>query len=81
MGPVTHFLGIKFDTMRNNNNSLSIYTLQLAYINTLIQTTNLQSSNAVPTPYRNGFPADSIKPPTTLANDKILLQMRIIVGS
>ena len=81
MGPVTHFLGIKFDSFWDNNNSLSIYMSQPAFIDALIQTTNLQSANPTSTPYRNGFPVNSIKLPTTPASKSTILQMRRIVGS
>ena len=81
MGPVTHFVGIKFDSIRDNNNSLSIYMSQPSFIDTLVQSTNLESANSSPTPYCSGFPVDSIKTPSNQATNKTILQMRRIVGS
>ena len=81
MEQVTHFLGIKFDSICNNNNSLSIYMSQPAFIDTLLQTTGLQSSNSSLTPYCSGFPVDSIKTPTQPASNTTILQMRLIIGS
>ena len=81
MGPVTHFLGIKFDCLCDNANNLNIYMSQTAFIDSLTETANLTNANAVTTPYHNGYPVDKIEPPPTPASPSAILQMQQLLGS
>ena len=81
MGTVTHFLGIKFDCIRNHDNNLNIYMSQTAFIDSLVHHSNLSSTNSVNTPYRSGYPVDTIPEPTSPSSPQQILQMRQLLGS
>ena len=81
MGPVTHFLGIKFDCLRDQHNNLTIYLSQTAFINTLTQLAKLENAITVNTPYRSGYPVDKIEPPPSNAHPSTILQMQQLMGS
>ena len=87
MGPVTHFLGHKFQWQQyqiDNKNHLRLHLSQTAYADHLVDLANLsQSSKPVLTPYRSGNPVDSIisKTPTKHEQQKLKDQMRQLVGS
>ena len=73
LGNVNHFLGIKFDWHRSQNN-LTAHLSQKAFIDNLSQEIGLdhESSKAPRTPYRSGLPIDSIpdQPMSSTARDK-----------
>ena len=87
MGPVTHFLGHKFQWQSyqiENENQLRLHLSQTAYADHLVDIARLsQSSKPVITPYRSGNPVDSITTQTTSKTQKQSLQdeMRQLVGS
>ena len=87
MGPVTHFLGHKFQWQPYSINSekhLRLHLSQTAYADHLVQMANLSdSAKPVITPYRSGNPVDSIIPktPTLKEKQKIQDEMRQLVGS
>ena len=92
MGPVTHFLGHKFQWQNYTINSdphLRLHLSQTAYAAHLVDIANLSnSSKPVYTPYRSGYPVDAILPtvnpqdPNTQPNKKALQDtMCQLVGS
>ena len=92
MGPVTHFLGHKFQWQNYTIDShphLRLHLSQTAYADHLVDIANLStSSKPVYTPYRSGYPVDSILPtanpqdPDTQPNKKTIQEtMRQLVGS
>lgn len=50
MGPVTYFLGIKFDCLRDQHNNLTIYMSQTTFIHTLTQLAKLENAITVNSP-------------------------------
>ena len=85
MGQVTHFLGLKFQ-WKQSANRLSAHISQEAFADTLIEQAGLThlSVTAHKTPYRSGYPVDSIKAdPTLTENQKMAIQAqyRSLVGS
>ena len=87
MGPVTHFLGHKFQWERytiNNETHLRAHVSQTAFTDNLINLANLNSAaKPVTTPYRSGFPVDAIIPkiPSPQHKKSLQLQFRQLVGS
>ena len=61
-GDIQWFLGIKFQTQRTKQDNVSILMSQSAFIDTLLQMTDLDKPhiNEPKTPYRIGYPIDSI---------------------
>ena len=84
MGTVTHFLGIRFQ-WRNNNGEVKVHMSQEAFSDQLIEQAGLSHDSATtnPTPYRAGYPVDSIKsPPEDLPyKEKLQQELRSYVGS
>jgi len=85
MGPVTHFLGLKFQ-WRQTKTMLKVHISQEAFADTLIQKAGLTrfSSTTTKTPYRSGYPVDKIPPDPTLTTQQkqaIEAQYRSLVGS
>ena len=64
MGKVTHFLGIKFQWQQTLTRT-SVHLSQQAFAENLIKDAGLDnaSSTITPTPFRSGFPVDSIISP------------------
>ena len=60
---VDFFLGIKFDCIRHNKDSVTIHLSQAAFCENLLIQQNLHEDqvNSVTSPYRSGFPIDKIK--------------------
>ena len=60
---VDFFLGIKFDCIRHNKDSVTIHLSQAAFCENLLIQQNLHEDqvNSVTSPYRSGFPIDRIK--------------------
>lgn len=87
MGPVSHFLGHKFQWQSYSINStphLRLHLSQTAYADHLVETAKLsQSSKPVITPYRSGNPVDSIiaKSSTPQQKESIQDEIRQLVGS
>ena len=83
-GPLDYFLGINFDCKQTPDGEVSILVTQEAFVDQLLTMTNLHdpSVNPVTTPYRSGFPVDSI-PVSSKTNpnqDKRTKQMQSIIG-
>ena len=57
---ITHFLGIKFQCTKDTNGDVTVFMSQQADITSLITQNNLLDANSVRTPYRSGYPIDSI---------------------
>ena len=75
MGNITHFLGMKFDCIRDQQNNLSVYLSQTAFIDTLANMAQVENANPVRSPYRSGYPVDKIPPPSTPVATHTILQM------
>ena len=84
MGPVSHFLGIKFQWKQEQNN-LSVHLSQEAFTETLLHQFEYDSEtiNTKPTPYRSGLPVDAIPDITlpTVKRHELETKLRSIVGS
>ena len=86
MGPVTHFLGHKFQWETysiNDSPQLRVHLSQTAYADNLASIAGLQdASKPVITPYRSGLPVDAITAPPPSPSDKATLkqQLRTLVG-
>ena len=80
MGQVSHFLGIRFQWRKHDDETISVHMSQEAFIDNLISEAGLQHDSATtkPTPFRSGLPIDSIKhvplPPTEFADLKQQIQ-------
>jgi hypothetical protein len=61
LGQVTQFLGVEF-TWEKQNNELTVTLSQQAFIETLVESWNLQNSSVkcINSPYRSGTPIDTI---------------------
>jgi deoxyuridine 5'-triphosphate nucleotidohydrolase len=61
-GQIGYFLGINFDCKRHDDGNVSIHLSQEAFIENLCQLANLDNENVNPTrtPYKSGYPVDSI---------------------
>jgi hypothetical protein len=83
-GQIGYFLGINFDCAKHNNGNVSILMNQEAFIENLVQVANLDGPvNEPKTPYRSGYPVDSIpkdKNNTPAQQAKITKDMQIILG-
>jgi len=85
MGQVSHFLGLKFQ-WKQSENRLRAHISQEAFADTIIEQAGLThlSVTAHKTPYRSGYPVDSIKEDTNLTESQkmaIQAQYRSLVGS
>ena len=82
---IDFFLGIKFDCTRHDDNTVTIHLSQQAFIENLLYTYDMHHDhiNAVKSPYRSGYPIDSI--PNEAYDDetqsKYTKQLQSIVGS
>lgn len=87
MGPVSNFLGHKFQWNKyqeNNTDHLRVHLYQSAYVDNLLDIVKLgQSSKSIITPYCSGRPVDSILEIPVHPDQKANLQnqMRSMVGS
>ena len=61
-GQIGYFLGINFDCTRHDDNNVTIHLSQEAFIDNLCEMAGLSSDavNTVQTPYKSGYPVDSI---------------------
>ena len=84
MGQVSHFLGIRFQ-WRQSNSEIQVHLSQQAFTENLINQAGLDNPAVTTnlTPYRSGYPIDSIKPIKTNKNEKAQLEqeLRSYVGS
>jgi len=84
MGQVSHFLGIRFQ-WRQTKENLQVHLSQQAFTENLIQQAGLdnQSSSTNLTPYRSGYPVDSIKniKMNSTEKEKLEHELRSYVGS
>ena len=85
MGTVTHFLGIRFQ-WRQTPSHTQVHLSQEAFIDALLQQYGLHniSTKSNPTPYRSGYPVDSITNDTNMTDQQALIvqaKYRSIVGS
>ena len=83
-GHVDHFLGITFTHHKQPSGQVQIHMSQQAYIDHLLEMTQLQSPsvNEVRTPYHSGLPVDKL--PTIPPDDstpKIKHFMQVLIGS
>ena len=87
MGPVSHFLGHKFQWNKyshNNENHLRVHLSQSAYVDHLLDIAKLApSSKSTITPYRSRKPVDSIPDTKIPIKEKEILKntVRSMVGS
>ena len=83
MGPVTHFLGIKFRWQEHDNGHLEVHLSQQAFTEQLISNHKLDHANPTKTPYRSGHPVDSVPHSKMSTSDrkKLSSDMKSIVGS
>lgn len=84
MGVVSHFLGIRFQ-WRQQNGEVKVHLSQEAFSDHLIEQAGLShdSTTSNPTPFRSGYPVDSIPtPPDDLPyKEKLQAELRSYVGS
>ena len=85
MGEVSHFLGIRFQ-WRKTQNRVKAHLSQEAFADSLVQLAGLSqfSTKYSQTPYRSGYPVDTIKTDETLTTNQqnaIRTQYQRLVGS
>ena len=82
---VKHFLGIKFTNVKHSDGHVDIYMNQPKDISDLIKKAGLDKPQTLtsPTPYRSGYPVDSIPDVdmTTEERDKLNKTLQELVGS
>ena len=82
---IDFFLGLQFTHRRYNDGHLTIKLSQTAFTENLIDSAGLldDSVNSVTTPYRSGFPVDSIpsKKINKQKQEELIHQMRVLCGS
>ncbi len=80
-GDIDYFLGIKFTHQRDADNHVTINLSQEAFIEHLCQAADLDGDavNTVSTPYRSGYPVDSI--PTMSSDESLIKKMQSYIGS
>jgi hypothetical protein len=85
MGQVSHFLGIEFTWVHHDDGHLSVSLTQLSFAEILIDSLGFTSASISTflTPYRSGFPIDSIPQDTmsTQEKDALRLSYQSLVGS
>ena len=83
-GDIDYCLGIKFTNTAHPDGYVTITLTQEAFVEHLLKMTKLDdpATNSVKTPYRNGYPVDSIpKMPQSLNQDKLIHYMQTLIGS
>ena len=82
-GPIQWFLGIKFQHQRHTNGDVTIHLSQEAFIDTLADLSNLNKPHMTnpKTPYRSGYPVDSIPTVPNNTNSQITHKMQQLIGS
>ena len=81
-GQIGYFLGINFNCTRHHDNNVTIHLGQEAFIESLAQSLQLDGPavNSVKTPYRSGFPVDTIPIDSSDVDLTIIKQMQQYVG-
>jgi hypothetical protein len=83
-GQIGYFLGINFECSKDKNGDVTIHMGQEAFVDNLCQMANLDNSNVstVPTPYRSGYPTDSMPyiPSDTSTQAKLVHEMQVYIG-
>ena len=85
-GPVSHFLGLKFQITKHDDGHVDIFLSQEAATTKLIQSSGLSndSTSTKRTPYRSGHPVDVIPMDSDLPlseRQRLQNQLQTIVGS
>ena len=84
MGPVSHYLGIKFQ-WRQTSKRTSVHLSQEAFSDNIIEQIglDLETATCKPTPYRSGYPVDKIKDMDMKDKERKSLQKQVqhYVGS
>ena len=80
MGPISHFLGLKFHWIHHDDGNIDVKLSQTAFAEQLIFSSKLQDALPVDSPYRSGLPIDSIPSPST-PNKSLITKYRSLVGS
>ena len=82
---VNYFLGLKFENKKTKNGQLSITLSQESYIDNLLSHLNLNNAavNTPHSPYRSGYPIDTIPHKLYDSNQqkKLITKMQYLVGS
>jgi len=85
MGQVTHFLGIEFTWQTLPSGHLEVSLTQQSFIDTLLDTLGINIDNVshFSTPYRSGYPVDSVPfvEMSSSDRDKLRLKFQSLVGS
>ena len=85
MGQVTHFLGIEFTWQTLPSGHLEVNLTQQSFIDTLLETLGINIDNVshFSTPYRSGYPVDSVAfvEMSSSDRDKLRLKFQSLVGS
>jgi hypothetical protein len=83
-GQIGYFLGINFECQKDPEGEVTIHMGQEAFVDNLCQMANLDNSNVAtaPTPYRSGYPTDSIPyiPVNTKDQAALVHEMQVYVG-
>jgi hypothetical protein len=83
-GQIGYFLGINFECKKHPDGSVTIHLSQEAFIENLCQLANLDHDTVNPTttPYKSGYPADSIpyKPSTPDKQKELIHKMQTLIG-
>ena len=77
-GPVSHFLGLRYDHTQDEFGNVTITMSQEAHIQDLLTASRMHSStNSKPTPYRSGHPVDAIPDEDLPLHQKQRLQQQL----
>ena len=83
-GQIGYFLGINFDCTRHEDNHVTIHLSQEAFVDNLCEMAGLLSDavNTVKTPYKSGFPVDTIPfyPLPKIEQDDLIHTMQVYIG-
>ena len=82
---IDYFLGIKFQCSKTKDNEVTIQLNQESYIENLLTHLNLHGKNinTPQTPYRSGYPVDTIPPKDypLHTQEKLIKKMQFLIGS
>jgi hypothetical protein len=83
MGPVSYFLGCRYDWIKQEDGSLSVHISQEGFVDAILERFGMTNCCPAPTPYRSGYPIDRIPHDDTLTEyDRSLVrkQMQSMLG-
>ena len=81
MGPVTYFLGCRYQWNRTPTGGLSLHVSQPGFTEQLLQKFNMADCNPATSPYRSGIPIDRIDIATTTPeNNPLVTTYRSLMG-